>query len=50
LKKLTHQQQVKDAFDDVVAAREDKERLQNEAERYALTIVPEARGQGSSKN
>ena len=36
---------VKDAFDDVVAAREDKERLQNEAERYALSIVPEARGQ-----
>ena len=36
---------VKNAFDDVVAAREDKERLQNEAERYALSIVPEARGQ-----
>ena len=35
---------VKNAFDDVVAAREDKERLQNEAERYALSIVPEARG------
>ena len=35
---------VKNAFDDVVTAREDKERLQNEAER-ALSIVPEARGQ-----
>ena len=31
---------VKEAFDDVVAAREDKVRLQNEAERYALSIVP----------
>ena len=40
---------VKDAFDDVVAAREDKERLQNEAERYALTIVPEARGQAQAR-
>merc|ERR1712070_654918 len=37
------------AFDDVVAAREDKERLQNEAERYALTIVPEARGQAQAR-
>jgi membrane protease subunit HflK len=40
---------VKDAFDDVVAAREDKERLQNEAERYALSIVPEARGQAQAR-
>jgi len=40
---------VKDSFDDVVAAREDKERLQNEAERYALTIVPEARGQAQAR-
>ena len=40
---------VKDAFDDVVAAREDKEKLQNEAERYALTIVPEARGQAQAR-
>ena len=40
---------VKNAFDDVVAAREDKERLQNEAERYALTIVPEARGQAQAR-
>ena len=39
---------VKDAFDDVVAAREDKERLQNEAERYALSIVPEARGKAQA--
>jgi membrane protease subunit HflK len=40
---------VSNAFDDVVAAREDKERLQNEAERYALTIVPEARGQAQAR-
>ena len=40
---------VKNAFDDVVAAREDKERLQNEAERYALTIVPEARSQAQAR-
>ena len=40
---------VKEAFDDVVAAREDKVRLQNEAERYALSIVPEARGQGVAR-
>ena len=40
---------VKNAFDDVVAAREDKERLQNEAERYALTIVPEARCQAQAR-
>merc|ERR1712124_88225 len=40
---------VKDAFDNVVAAREDKERLQNEAERYALSIVPEARGQAQAR-
>jgi membrane protease subunit HflK len=40
---------VKDAFDDVVAAREDKVRLQNEAERYALSIVPEARGQAVAR-
>jgi membrane protease subunit HflK len=33
-----------DSFRDVVAAREDKERLQNEAEKYALSIVPVARG------
>lgn len=40
---------VKDAFDDVVAAREDKVKLQNEAERYALSIVPEARGQAVAR-
>lgn len=36
--------QVQAAFDDVIKAREDEERLKNEAEAYANGIVPEARG------
>lgn len=36
--------QVRDAFDDVIKAREDKIRLRNEAEAYANQIVPVARG------
>ncbi|MFT7388171.1 MAG: membrane protease subunit HflK [Candidatus Endobugula sp.] len=36
---------VKDAFDDVVKAKEDQERLKNQAQSYANGIVPEARGQ-----
>ncbi len=40
---------VKASFDDVVAAREDKEKLQNEADRYGLSIVPEARGEAFAK-
>mgnify|MGYP001158051722 FL=1 len=36
--------EVIDSFRDVVAAREDKERLRNEAQKYALSIVPVARG------
>jgi len=35
---------VKSAFDDVIAAKEDKERFVNEAQAYANGIVPEARG------
>ncbi|MBT8140437.1 MAG: FtsH protease activity modulator HflK [Gammaproteobacteria bacterium] len=35
---------VKSAFDDVIAAKEDKERFVNEAEAYANGIVPESRG------
>jgi modulator of FtsH protease HflK len=35
---------VKDAFDDVVKAKEDQERLKNQAQSYANGIVPEARG------
>lgn len=37
--------QVKAAYDDVIKAREDKERLINEAQTYSNGIIPEARGQ-----
>ncbi len=37
--------QVKAAYDDVIKAREDRERLINEAQTYANGIIPEARGQ-----
>ncbi|HAG97232.1 MAG: FtsH protease activity modulator HflK [Pseudomonadales bacterium] len=36
---------VKAAFDDVIKAKEDEERVKNEAEAYANQIVPEARGE-----
>ena len=36
--------QVKEAYDDVIKAREDRERVVNEAQAYANGIVPEARG------
>jgi membrane protease subunit HflK len=36
--------QVQAAFDDVIKAREDEERLKNEAQAYANGTVPEARG------
>jgi modulator of FtsH protease HflK len=36
--------QVQEAFNDVPRAKEDRERLQNEAETYANGIIPEARG------
>ena len=36
--------QVQSAFDDVIKALEDEERVKNEAEAYANGIVPEARG------
>ena len=36
--------EVKAAFDDVIKAKEDEERLKNEASAYANGIVPEARG------
>lgn len=35
---------VKGAFDDVIKAKEDEERLKNEAQAYANGVVPEARG------
>ena len=37
-------EQVKEAFDDAISAREDKQRIENEAEAYASRVVPEARG------
>lgn len=37
-------EEVKDAFDDVIKAREDKQRVQNEAMSYANKIVPVANG------
>lgn len=37
-------EQVKAAFDDAIKAREDKERIENEAEAYANEIIPKARG------
>ena len=37
-------QQVKESFDDVQRAKQDKERFINDAEAYANAIVPEARG------
>ncbi|MGA8276808.1 MAG: FtsH protease activity modulator HflK [Rhodanobacteraceae bacterium] len=37
-------QEVKSAFDDVNNAREDKQRIENEANAYASKVIPEARG------
>ena len=37
--------EVQAAFDDVIKAREDEERVKNEAQAYANGIIPEARGQ-----
>lgn len=38
---------VKAAFDDVIAAEQDAQRFQNEAQAYEGRVVPEARGQAS---
>lgn len=40
-------QQVQHAFSDAVKAREDKVRLENEAEAYSNDIIPKARGQAA---
>jgi membrane protease subunit HflK len=37
-------EQVKDAFDDAIKAREDEQRLVNESEAYVNDIIPRARG------
>jgi modulator of FtsH protease HflK len=47
MQKVDPPQQVIDAFRDVQAARADLERAQNEAQRYANSVVPEARGRAS---
>jgi membrane protease subunit HflK len=39
--------EVQQAFDDAIRAREDKQRLENEARAYLSKIVPEARGQAA---
>ncbi len=39
--------QVKDAFDDAIKAREDEQRLVNEAEAYRNDIIPKARGKAA---
>lgn len=43
-------EQVQDVFDDVVKAREDEQRLKNEAEAYANDIIPKARGAAARQN
>lgn len=40
-------EQVKDAFDDAIKAREDEQRLVNEAEAYRNDIIPKARGKAA---
>ncbi len=40
-------EQVKEAFDDAIKAREDKERLENKAEAYANEVLPKARGEAA---
>ena len=45
LEKVDPPEQVIEAFRDVQAAEADKERFQNQAEAYANSIVPEARGE-----
>ena len=42
-------EQVQDAFDDAVKAREDKQRFVNEAEAYQNQILPQARGQAAKQ-
>ena len=40
---------VRPAFDDVIRAREDEQRVQNEAQKYANQIIPEARGEAQRR-
>lgn len=45
--KIRPPQEVQEAFDDATAAREDKQRFENEALAYASKVVPEARGRAA---
>lgn len=47
LEKVDPPREVIDAFRDVQAAEADRERFRNEADRYANTIIPEARGEAN---
>lgn len=47
LQKVDPPTQVLDAFRDVQAARQDQDRVRNEAETYASRVVPEARGEAT---
>ncbi|WP_027329356.1 FtsH protease activity modulator HflK [Marinimicrobium agarilyticum] len=38
-------EEVRDAFDDVIKAKEDQERLKSEAQAYANGVIPQARGE-----
>jgi membrane protease subunit HflK len=40
-------EEVQNAFEDAIKAREDEQRLKNEAEAYANEVVPKARGAGA---
>lgn len=40
---------VRPAFDDVIRAREDEQRAQNQAQQYANQIIPEARGEAQRR-
>lgn len=42
-------EEVQDAFADAIKAREDEQRLKNEAEAYANEIIPRARGQAARR-
>jgi len=40
-------QEVREAFDDAISAREDRQRRSNDAEAYAKSVVPQARGEAA---
>ncbi|HYQ92735.1 MAG TPA: FtsH protease activity modulator HflK, partial [Candidatus Competibacteraceae bacterium] len=42
-------EEVQDAFADAIKAREDEQRLKNEAEAYANEVIPRARGQSARR-